>query len=200
MPPEYWRSSASPRRPTATPNAAEKLAYACLGCHGIEHYKNAYPSYSVPKLGGQNKPYIVSALEEYQSGSRTHPTMRGFASSPDRPGPRRPRGILQHSSVPAAASRSRSARRRRGAALRRLPRHDRHGTTPDYPNIGGQHADYIAQALNDYRLGKRNNPIMSPFAKQLTQEDIEVLAEYFSEQTGLETAAPRLSARAPWPT
>jgi cytochrome c553 len=32
----------------------------------------------------------------------------------------------------------------------------------DYPNIGGQHADYLAQALNDYRLGKRKNPIMQP--------------------------------------
>jgi cytochrome c553 len=57
----------------------------------------------------------------------------------------------------------------------------------EYPNLAGQHADYIEQALNDYRLGKRKNPIMAPFAQQLTKEDIEVLAEYFSEQKGLET-------------
>ena len=52
----------------------------------------------------------------------------------------------------------------------------------EYPNIAGQHADYIAQALNDYRLGKRKNPIMQPFAQQLTQDDIQALAEYFSAQ------------------
>ncbi len=63
------------------PARGEKLAYACLGCHGIEHYKNAYPAYSVPRLAGQNPAYITSALEQYQAGSRPHPTMRGFASS-----------------------------------------------------------------------------------------------------------------------
>ena len=30
------------------------LAYTCHGCHGVPNYKNAYPNYSVPKLGGQN--------------------------------------------------------------------------------------------------------------------------------------------------
>ena len=57
-----------------------KLAYTCLGCHGIENYKNAYPKYSVPKLGGQNPAYIVAALAEYKAGARWHPTMRGFAT------------------------------------------------------------------------------------------------------------------------
>ena len=32
----------------------EKLAYTCHGCHGIPNLKNAYPNYSVPKLGGQH--------------------------------------------------------------------------------------------------------------------------------------------------
>jgi len=31
----------------------ETLAYTCLACHGIEGYRNACPSYRVPKLGGQ---------------------------------------------------------------------------------------------------------------------------------------------------
>ncbi len=165
----------------------QKLAYTCMGCHGVEFYKNAYPSYSVPKLGGQNAPYIVAALEEYRAGSRMHPTMRGFASSltaedradiaaffhsklPPSAGPA-PVGTPPPQAAPCAACHGQNGR----------------GTTPDYPNIGGQHADYIAQALNDYRLGKRKNPVMAPFAQQLTREDIEVLAEYFSEQEGLVT-------------
>ena len=28
------------------------LAYTCHGCHGVPDYKNAFPNYSVPKLGG----------------------------------------------------------------------------------------------------------------------------------------------------
>ena len=58
-----------------------KLAYTCLGCHGIENYKNAYPKYSVPKLGGQNTAYLVAALGEYKAGDRWHPTMKGLATS-----------------------------------------------------------------------------------------------------------------------
>ena len=50
----------------------------------------------------------------------------------------------------------------------------------EYPNLAGQHADYLAQALNDYRLGKRKNAIMAPFAQQLTREDIAALAKFFS--------------------
>lgn len=62
--------------------AAGRLkAYTCLGCHGIENYNNAYPTYRVPKLGGQHPEYIVAALKEYKSGERSHPTMRAQASS-----------------------------------------------------------------------------------------------------------------------
>src|SRR5262247_1331371 len=58
-----------------------KLVYTCLGCHGIENYKNSYPKYSVPKLGGQHASYIVAALGEYKAGARWHPTMQGYANT-----------------------------------------------------------------------------------------------------------------------
>lgn len=57
------------------------LAYTCTGCHGIEGYKNIYPHYSVPKIGGQNADYLVAALTAYQKGERQHPTMRAQAES-----------------------------------------------------------------------------------------------------------------------
>lgn len=164
-----------------------KLAYTCMGCHGVEHYKNAYPSYSVPKLGGQNAPYLVSALGEYKSGSRMHPTMRGFASSLSDQD-RADLAAFFHSRVPASAGPEPvGTPPPQAAACAACHGNNGRGTTPEYPNIGGQHPDYIEQALNDYRLGKRKNAIMAPFAQQLTKEDIEVLAEYFSEQQGLET-------------
>lgn len=53
----------------------------CIGCHGIEGYRTAFPAvYSVPKLGGQHADYIVSALRAYKSGERAHPAMRGIAA------------------------------------------------------------------------------------------------------------------------
>ena len=50
-------------------------AYTCAGCHGIPGYSNVYPTYKVPKIGGQNYAYLVAALQSYITGEREHPTM-----------------------------------------------------------------------------------------------------------------------------
>ncbi len=63
------------------PNVGKTLAYTCTGCHGIADYKNAYPSYRVPKIGGQNEQYIINALTGYKKGERKHPTMQAQAQS-----------------------------------------------------------------------------------------------------------------------
>jgi cytochrome c553 len=63
------------------PVEGKKLVYTCTGCHGIDGYKNAYPNYHVPRLGGQNEQYLVNALTEYKKGERAHPTMRAQAES-----------------------------------------------------------------------------------------------------------------------
>ena len=55
------------------------LAGTCLGCHGVPSYTNVYPSYHVPKLGGQHAEYIVAALKAYQSGERRHSTMQAHS-------------------------------------------------------------------------------------------------------------------------
>ena len=61
--------------------AGKQLTYTCLGCHGITGYKNAYPSYHVPRIGGQSEQYLLNALTEYKKGSRKHPTMQAQAQS-----------------------------------------------------------------------------------------------------------------------
>lgn len=62
-------------------NAGRNKASTCMGCHGIPDYFNVYPSYRVPKLGGQHAQYIVSALQAYRDGQRSHATMRAQALS-----------------------------------------------------------------------------------------------------------------------
>lgn len=61
------------------PERGEVVAYTCTGCHGIPHQTNVYPTYRVPKLGGQTYGYIVNSLKAYQSGARKHPTMAAQA-------------------------------------------------------------------------------------------------------------------------
>ncbi|MGH8076649.1 MAG: c-type cytochrome [Lysobacter sp.] len=72
-----------PVAPAAKGNAdaGRQLVYTCQGCHGIPGYENAYPSYNVPKIGGQSSEYLVNALTEYKKGTRKHPTMQAQSQS-----------------------------------------------------------------------------------------------------------------------
>ena len=75
-------AAAAPATPAAGDATRGKgLTYTCRGCHGIEGYKNAYPSYKVPKIGGQSQAYLNAALTEYRNGNRKHPTMQAQAQS-----------------------------------------------------------------------------------------------------------------------
>ena len=56
---------------------------------------------------------------------------------------------------------------------------------PIYPNLAGQHEDYLVKALADYRAGRRTNAIMAPMAVNLSNQDIEDLAAWFASQEGL---------------
>jgi len=63
------------------PVRGEAIASTCLGCHGVKGYFNSYPTYRVPKVGGQSAEYIESALKAYADGSRAHGTMHANASN-----------------------------------------------------------------------------------------------------------------------
>lgn len=53
---------------------------------------------------------------------------------------------------------------------------------PTYPVLAGQYANYLAQALHEYKEGTRKNPIMAAQSASLSADDIKALAQYFSEQ------------------
>ena len=72
---------ATPAAPTGNAEAGRTLSYTCQGCHGVTGYKNAYPSYHVPRIGGQSSEYLVQALTEYREGKRKHPTMQAQSQS-----------------------------------------------------------------------------------------------------------------------
>jgi cytochrome c553 len=55
-------------------------------------------------------------------------------------------------------------------------------SAPDQPVLAGQYADYLVQALSDYKSGRRKNPIMKGFAGQLSKQDMQDVAAWFSTQ------------------
>ena len=50
------------------------------------------------------------------------------------------------------------------------------------PNLAGQKARYIELQLTALKDGTRKNPIMKGFAAQLSKQDIEDVAAWFSSQ------------------
>ncbi len=61
---------------------------------------------------------------------------------------------------------------------------DGNSPAPNFPKIGGQYRTYLAKALNDYKSGKRNDPVMAGMAAGLSAADIDNLAFYYSSQAG----------------
>ena len=55
---------------------------------------------------------------------------------------------------------------------------------PQYPRLAGQYNLYLQQMLHEYKDGRRNDPIMKGFAANLSDQDIEDLAAYFSSLPG----------------
>jgi cytochrome c553 len=53
---------------------------------------------------------------------------------------------------------------------------------PENPILAGQYSDYIVKALLDYKSGKRKNAVMNGVAAELSRQDIEDLAAWFSSQ------------------
>ena len=63
-----------------------------------------------------------------------------------------------------------------------------HGATglnpsPNFPNLAGQNAAYVAKQLADFKAGNRKDPLMSPMAANLSTQDMSDLAAYFSSQS-----------------
>lgn len=166
--------------------AAGKAKFAtCTGCHSIPGYTNVYPTYRVPRLGGQHSDYVVIALKAYQAGERQHPTMHANAFSLNEQDMQdiaaylagfKPATELYPVRGDAAAGKTKSA------ACVACHGPDGNGNIPLYPRLAGQHEDYLHKVLQDYKSGARQNAIMKGFATPLSAQDIADLAAYFASQ------------------
>ncbi len=161
------------------------LSDTCMGCHGIAGYRNAYPSFHVPKLGGQHPEYVVLALQGYKNKTRFHKTMHAQAVS-----------LTDQDMLDIAAFfASEGGIEKAGSPVGTAPPkaatcvacHGEGGISvaTNWPSLAGQHEDYLVHALNEYKTGVRKDPVMGSQAIGLTPEEIEELAAYFASQSGL---------------
>jgi len=59
---------------------------------------------------------------------------------------------------------------------------DGNSVSPEWPKLAGQHAGYIVKQLTYFKDGERVNETMKGMASNLTEQDREDLAAYFSSQ------------------
>lgn len=175
------------------PERGAVLAETCLGCHGIPGYRNAYPSFRVPKLGGQKEEYLVIALKGYKQDSRAHQTMQAQAVSLSEQDMRdiaafiAAQGEAEGGEIVEGGGQV--ARGREKAAVCSAC-HGEAGISPapNWPNLAGQYESYLAHSITQYRSGARKDPVMMGQATNLTDQDIADLAAFYAAQQGLYTA------------
>ena len=175
----------------ADSEAGRHKAGTCLGCHGVPSYANVYPSYHVPRLAGQHREYLVSALQAYRSGQRSHRTMIAQAK---RLSDQDISDIAAYfSELPSAEGNATMTipDRVKQAASVCVACHNNDGNSviPTFPRIAGQREDYLYRSLQDYKSGKRNNPIMLGIVAGLDDDGMKKLARYYSSLPGLGTVS-----------
>jgi cytochrome c553 len=162
----------------------------CGACHTADGSRGAPAN---PIIAGQHPEYLVKQLEEFKSGKRNNPVMKGFAtplseadmrsvaafygSKQTRPGTAKNkdlftlgqkiyRGGIADKQVPACAG----CHSPTGA-----------GIPSQYPRIGGQHADYTETQLNGFRSGQRaNSTPMAAIASRMSDREIKAVADYIA--------------------
>ena len=55
--------------------------------------------------------------------------------------------------------------------------------SPANPILQGQHAEYLAKQLTEFKSGKRKNPVMSGMAAPLSEEDVRNVAAFYASKT-----------------
>ncbi len=161
---------------------------ACRGCHVSPGASNVYPTYYVPKIGGQVAAYTVSALKAYQSAGRSHGTMMANTQemseqtmediaeylATDKGGSKR--AISNHGDIAHGKKLSGTC----------MGCHNDDTTAgSSNPRLAGQHANYLEKAMQEYKAGTRPSPLMQSMLQTLSEDDMKDLAAYFTSLQGL---------------
>lgn len=171
------------------------LPITCESCHAESRLNDGS---HIPRLAGQSEAYLVNALKAYAEKARPSGIMQVAI------------GTLPQTSLPELAAyyatqtpvtRQHVAQdpeliekgmvlAETGRAADKVPAclgcHDKAGANPAYPKLSGQNSAYLHQQLALFQSGTRGGSshahLMTNAARQLTSEDIDALAAYFSQR------------------
>jgi cytochrome c553 len=169
---------------------AASFAAVCAACHGADG-NSGIPAN--PKLAQQHPAYLMDELQDFKTGKRSNPVMKGFASALSDDDMRniaywlasqkaKP-GFAKDKALVALGERI----YRGGIADRQVPAcagcHSPNGAgiPAKYPRLAGQHADYVAAQLTAFRDGGRKNSLeMQSTAAKMNDREIKAVADYIA--------------------
>ncbi len=179
--------------------AGEGKAGLCGGCHGFDGNSE---DANYPRLAGQYAGYIVKQVKDFQSGHRANnDTMTGMAGMVGSDQDAKDIGEFYfQQKIKGAITKPKKEMVAKGEKvfLEGNPKNGVYGCVnchgdkgmgkgdvSTFPVIGGQHRDYLVKQLQEFRKGTRaNDPagMMSAVAKNMSDKEIEAVAEYLSAQ------------------
>lgn len=178
--------SAAPAQAEGDREAGKTKFYTCVGCHGISGYSNSYPTYPVPRIGGQSADYVVSSLKAYRSGERHHGSMQGNAVSlSDQDVQNVAAYVAGFRSITVDLPVNGNVGAGKAKAAECASCHGEDGNSDPksgFPRLAGQYQGYLTQVLNAYKSGERKHAIMNSIAAPLSAEEIRDLSAFYASQ------------------
>lgn len=168
-------------------DAARNIA-ACVSCHGAAGNSTIVQN---PKLSAQHEAYLVKQLTEFKGPTRNNPVMTAI-SKPLTDDEIKNIGayLARQQAKPGAAKNKATVEMgkkiyRAGIAEKNIPAcagcHSANGAgiPAQFPRLAGQHQDYTAAQLVNFRTGARkNSEQMTTIAKRLSDDEIQAVADY----------------------
>jgi cytochrome c553 len=164
------------------------LADTCKGCHAVDTYNNVYPTYHVPRIGGQSAEYLSSALMLYRDGNREHSTMTAQAASYSDQDIQDIAAFLSSVVPPLTVGEAKGQAPEAATVCASCHGANGVGQINTYPYLAGQHQDYLVEALSQYRSGARkgaNATVMQAQLMSMSDEDLQAIAAFYARQDGL---------------
>ena len=164
--------------------AGKQRAAACVACHGAEGIS---PNDTWPNLAGQNAAYLVKILSGYKSGEQKDVAMTPVALKLNDDDIQNLAAYYAGLSCKSAPSRKVVGDAAAGKTLSKncvaCHGEDGVGTNPAWPKLAAQKPGYLANVLEQFRLGMRRDPIMGAVARGLSDTDMANLAAYYATQS-----------------
>jgi cbb3-type cytochrome c oxidase subunit III len=160
----------------------------CSACHTNDGSRGAPAN---PILQGQHPEYIAKQLADFKAGRRNNPVMKGFASALSEEDMKNVAAFYSTKSAKPGFAKNKDLVQlgekiyRGGIASKGVPAcagchsPDGAGIPAQFPRLGGQHADYVASQMNNFRAGTRaNGPMMMTIAAKMSDQEIKAVSDY----------------------